>query len=85
MRELQRKDNKIVLVTSNKFGTEPISQATPRMRRNVFPSTANCIKLYNVGMGRVDHCGQVFSTYRINIRKSDGLNFLVGTQRSNAF
>ncbi|KAL5256763.1 hypothetical protein ACHWQZ_G011882 [Mnemiopsis leidyi] len=69
---VQWKDNKTCLVASNKFGLEPqvpVQRYSKSERKHVSIDCPQSIKLYNSGMGGVDLCDQVFSTYRINIRK----------------
>ena len=56
---VQWRDNKTCLVACNKFGIEPIAQATrysKSEKKRIPIDFPNCIKLYNSGMGGVDLC-----------------------------
>ena len=53
------RDNKTCLVACNRFGSEPIAQATrySKSEKKRIPNDCpNCIKLYNSVMGGVDLC-----------------------------
>ena len=56
---VQWRDNKTCLVACNKFGNEPIAQATrysKSEKKRIPIDCPNCIKLYNSVMGGVDLC-----------------------------